>query len=167
MRRIVLLAAAIAAMRVVSIRNVEAQSSTASLQVTANVIKNCTISTAPISFGAYDPVTANATQPLDGIGTLTVTCTKGVSAHVGLSMGTSGVGGQRRMQMGGFSYLQYEIYKDASRSEVWGSTFDSNLDIPAAPSVDPRTFTAYGRVPARQDASVGNYADTVLATVNF
>lgn len=165
--RIVVVAAGIVAFLLVARDGVEAQSSTASLQVTANVIKNCTITTAPISFGAYDPVTANATQPLDGIGTITVTCTRGVAAHVGLSLGSHGAGGTRRMAMGAVNYLAYEIYKDASRTDVWGSGFDSNLDIPSAPSVDPRTYTAYGRVPARQDASVGNYLDIVLATVNF
>jgi spore coat protein U-like protein len=167
MRGTLLVLAGVAAIAVVPDRAMEAQSSSASLQVTANVIKNCTIATAPISFGAYDPVTANATQPLDGIGTITVTCTRGVAAHVSLSLGSNGSGGSRRMQMGGFSYLTYEIYKDASRSDVWGAGFDSNLDIPSAPSVEPRTFTAYGRVPARQDAAVGNYLDIVLATVNF
>ena len=71
------------------------------------------------------------------------------------------------MSSNAINYLTYEIYKDASRTEVWGTGIGSNLDIPAAPSVDPRTFTAYGRVPPAQDASVGNYLDIVLATVNF
>jgi spore coat protein U-like protein len=41
------------------------------------------------------------------------------------------------------------------------------LDIPAAPNRNPRDFPVYGRVPAAQDATVGNYTDTVVATVNF
>ena len=32
---------------------------------------------------------------------------------------------------------------------------------------NPRNFTVYGRVAAAQDAAVGNYTDTVVATVNF
>ena len=55
----------------------------ASLTVSANVAKNCTITTAPVDFGNYDSVAANATAPLDGIGTVTVTCTKGAAAKVG------------------------------------------------------------------------------------
>jgi spore coat protein U-like protein len=168
MRRIVMLAAAIAAIPATSIRTIEAQSSTASLQVTANVIKNCTISTAPISFGAYDPVTANSAQPLDGIGTITITCTRGVSAHIALGNGANPAGAVRRMGQGASSsFLAYQIYKDASRTEIWGNDFSNNLDVPTAPSVDPRTYTAYGRIPGAQDANVGSYVDVVLATVNF
>ena len=65
--------------------------------VSANVIKNCTISTAPLNFGAYDPVAANATTPLDGIGTITVTCTKGAVAKVGLNAGGNAQGTTRRI----------------------------------------------------------------------
>jgi spore coat protein U-like protein len=71
------------------------------------------------------------------------------------------------MGQGAAAYLTYELYKDTQRAAVWGDTVDTALDIPAAPNRNPRTFTAYGRVPAAQDATVGNYTDTVLATVNF
>jgi spore coat protein U-like protein len=144
-----------------------AQSASASLAVTANVAKNCTIATSPVNFGAYDPVTGNATAPLDGIGTITVTCTKGATAHIGLNAGSNNQGSTRRMQQSGTAYLTYEIYQDASRTNVWGDGFTDNLDIGAAPNRNPRTFTAYGRVNAGQDATVGNYTDTVVATVNF
>ena len=50
---------------------------------------------------------------------------------------------------------------------MWGDTIDTALDIAAAPDRNPRTFTVYGRVAAAQDATVGNYTDTVVATVNF
>jgi len=143
------------------------QQQSASLTVTATVSKNCTISTAPVNFGAYDPVAGNATAPLDGIGTITVTCTKGASAHVSLNEGSNSQGGTRRMRQSGTAYLSYQIYKDTGRTDVWGDDFGNNLDIGAAPNRNPRTFTAYGRVPAGQDATVGNYSDTVVATVNF
>jgi spore coat protein U-like protein len=71
------------------------------------------------------------------------------------------------MNQGAGEYLAYEIYKDTTRSTVWGNSLDTALDIPAAPNRNPRTFTAYGRIAAAQDATVGNYTDTVVATVNF
>ncbi|HEY6508719.1 MAG TPA: spore coat U domain-containing protein [Vicinamibacterales bacterium] len=144
-----------------------AQQSSASLTVSASVTKNCTIATSPVNFGAYDPVAANATAPLDGIGTITVTCTKGAASKVGLSPGGNAQGTTRRMTQGAAEYLAYELYKDTSRSTVWGDGIDTALDVPAAPNRNPRTFTAYGRVTGAQDAAVGNYTDTVLATVNF
>ena len=135
--------------------------------MTANVTKNCTITTAPVTFGAYDPVAANATAPLDGTGTVTVTCTKGAPAKVGLSPGSNAQGTTRRMSGGAAAFLTYELYKDTAHATVWGDTIDTALDIPAAPNRNPRDFTVYGRVPAAQDATVGNYTDTVVATVNF
>ncbi len=142
------------------------QASSASLTVSANVVKNCTISTTPINFGSYDPVEANATRALDGLGTIVVTCTQGTSGHIGLSQGSNAVGSVRRMEDGS-QYLVYEIYKDPGRTQPWGNGFSDNLDVPGAPNLDPRTFTAYGRVPAGQDVRVGQYLDVVIATVNF
>ena len=64
-------------------------------------------------------------------------------------------------------FLKYELYKDSTHATRWGNTTDTALDIPAAPSQTARRFNVYGRVPAAQTAAVGNYTDTVLATVNF
>jgi|KBSMisStandDraft_5_1062788.scaffolds.fasta_scaffold32795_3 spore coat protein U-like protein len=169
MRRILIVLAGFAVVSIAAGGRVSGQASSASssLTVTASVSKNCTISTAPVNFGAYDTVAANATAPLDGIGTVTVTCTKGAAAKVGLNPGGNAQGATRRMIQGAAAYLTYEIYKDTGRATVWGDTADTALDIPAAPNRNPRTFTAYGRVPAAQDATVGNYTDTIVATVNF
>ena len=75
----------------------QGSAASSSLTVSANVVKNCTISTAPVAFGNYDAVAANATAPLDGIGTVTVTCTKGAAAKVGLGVGGNAQGNTRRM----------------------------------------------------------------------
>jgi len=166
-RRILIVLTATAVVAVAAESRLSGQSSSASLTVTANVSKNCTITTSPVNFGAYDPVAGNATAPLNGTGTLTVTCTKGAMAHVGLSLGSNAVGTTRRMQQSATAFLTYEVYKDAGRTIVWGNDIGSNLDIGPAPNRNPRTFTAYGRVPQAQDATVGNYTDTLVATVNF
>jgi spore coat protein U-like protein len=68
---------------------------------------------------------------------------------------------------GGAVFLTYELYKDAAYSTVWGNTVGTGLDTGAAPNRNPRNFTVYGSVPAAQDVTVGSYADTVVATVNF
>ena len=39
-----------------------AASQNANLNVTASVAANCTITTSPVAFGAYDPVSANAAR---------------------------------------------------------------------------------------------------------
>lgn len=167
MRRILLVLVGIVVFSAAARSALEAQSSTASLQISASVSKNCTITTAPVNFGAYDPVAANATNNLDGIGTVTVTCTKGATAKIALDDGGNAQGNTRRMAQSGKEFLTYELYKNTQRTDIWGDGNNDSLDTGAAPNRNPRTFTVYGRVPSAQDATVGNYTDTVVATVNF
>lgn len=141
-----------------------AQSAGTQLKVTTTVVKNCTITSTDVAFGSYDPVGANRTAPLDGIGSLIITCTTGTSATVGIDAGANG---NRRMNNGSGVYLTYELYKDGGRTQVWGNTGGALLNIVAAPTVQPRTFTVYGRVPPTQDVAPGSYNDQVVATVNF
>ena len=120
-----------------------------------------------MAFGSYDSVAANATAPLDGIGTVVVTCTKGAAAKVGLNAGGNAQGATRRMAGSAAEFLTYELYKDTGHATVWGNTAATALDVPAAMNQNPRSFTVYGRVAQAQAAAVGNYTDTVVATVNF
>ena len=167
MARIWIVLAAFAVVSIAAGSRLSGQSASASLAVSASVSKNCTITTAPVNFGAYDPVTANATAPLDAIGTVTVTCTKGAVAKVGLGLGSNAEGTTRRMTGGAAAFLNYELYQDSGHSTIWGDTASTGLDIPAAPNRNPRNFSVYGRIAATQDAPVGSYTDTVVATVNF
>jgi spore coat protein U-like protein len=143
-----------------------AQTATANLSVTATVAKNCSITTTPVAFGSYDPVVANATTPLDGSGSVVVTCTKGAGTRIDLGLGSNAAASVRRM-LGGADLLTYELYTDTGRSTVWGSGAGAGQTIAAAPNKNPRTFTVYGRVPAGQDVGAASYADTVVATINF
>ena len=167
MRRSVIVLAGLAVISIAAESTLSGQQASSSLTVSATVSKNCTITTAPVNFGAYDPIAANATAPLDGVGTITVTCTKGAEAKVGLGVGSNAQGTTRRMSQGAAAFLTYELYQDSSHSTVWGDTASTGLDIPAAPNRNPRDFPVYGRVAAAQDATVGSYTDTVVATVNF
>lgn len=169
MRRIVIVFAGFAVVSIGADSRLSGQGNqqSASLTVSANVVKNCTITTAPVSFGNYDSVAANATAPLDGIGTITVKCTKGAAAKVGLNPGGNATGTTRRMAGATAEFLTYELYKDTGRATIWGDTADTGLDVPAAPNQTPRDYTVYGRVAQAQEAAVGTYTDTVVATVNF
>jgi len=144
-----------------------AATATANLTVSASVTNNCTISTAALAFGAYDPVVANASTNLDGIGTVTVACTKGASATIGLGLGSNASGSTRRMTDGSSNFLTYEMYQDSGRTTIWGNAGAGLLSPVAAPSKAARNFTVYGRVTSNQDVPAGNYNDTVVATVNF
>jgi len=141
-----------------------AQSASSSFQVSASVLRTCTIAATAIDFGSYDPVGANDTTPADQTGTVAVRCTRGTSWSVELGAGDNFSGG-RRMQIGATGeYLGYELYSDASRTAVWDS---ATPQTGVAANRSPLALTVYGRVPAGQDALEGAYLDSIAATVNF
>jgi spore coat protein U-like protein len=139
----------------------------ANMQVSANVIRKCTITAQPLAFGNYDPVQANYTAPLDVETSLTVACTKGTAVTIAMDNGTNAQGQNRRMTGGVGRFLNYQVYKDSSRNEVWGGVGNGVLNGGIAPSRDPRKFTVYGRVAGGQDVGEGTFQDTVLVTVQF
>jgi spore coat protein U-like protein len=124
-------------------REAQSGSATSSLAVSMGVSNNCTISTSPVAFGAYDPVSANASAPLDGAGGVTIACTKNASATVGLALGSNASGSVRRMSDGAStpSYATYELYQDSGRLTVWGTSGAALLSPTAAPSKAPRSFS--------------------------
>ncbi len=156
-----------------------AGSTPANLTVTASVTANCTISTSAVAFGAYDPVSANASTDLNGNGSVSIACTKGSAPNITLDLGSNASGSQRNMKItgGGSDVLGYELYQPPNTtpntactfpgSQVWG-TSGSAIFTPTAPaSKTARTYRVCGTVAQGQDVSVGSYQDTVVATVNF
>ena len=143
-----------------------AATATANLTVSATVTKNCTVSTSALAFGSYDPVVANASANLDGTGTVSVACTRGATANVGLGTGSNASGSARRLTDGSGNFLNYELYSDSGRSAVWNAGAGT-LSLTAAPSRASRDYTVYGRIAGNQDVPAGTYGDTVVATVNF
>jgi spore coat protein U-like protein len=148
---------------------VSAGSKTANLSVTASVANNCTITTAVVAFGAYDPIVTNASTPLDNNGTVSITCTKKAATTIGLGLGAHASGSVRRMVNADdvTEFLTYELYKDSPGGAVWGNSGSDLLTPPVAPSKAQRDFTVYGRVPAGQDVSAAAFSDSVVATVNY
>ncbi len=142
-----------------------AVSAVENLAVNAAVAVKCTVTTTSLAFGSYDPVVANASANLDGTGALSIACTKGASATVALGVGGNASGSTRQLA-NGTSRLQYELYRDSGRTQVWNES-TGTLSTGAAPSKAARNFTVYGRVPSNQDVPAGNYSDSVVATVNF
>ncbi len=144
-----------------------AGSATANLNVTSSVAANCTITTSPVAFGAYDPVVANASTDLTASGSVNVACTKGTVATIDLGNGGNLSGGSRRMGSG-TDFMNYALYQDAARTQVWGSGLagGSTASYTAA-TKNSTAVTVYGTVPQAQDVTVGAYSDTVVATINY
>lgn len=146
---------------------VSAATATANLSVSATVTNNCTVTTAALAFGTYDPVVANASAGLDGTGRLTVACTKGVAPSIALAAGSNASGATRRLSDGAGHFLEYGLFQDSNRSTAWSAAGAGIYTAAAAASKASRDFTVYGRVASNQDVPAGSYSDTVVATVNF
>ncbi len=150
----------------------QAGTATANLTVQATVTSNCTITTTAVDFGNYDPIVANASAALDAPagGKITLVCSSGASAKVTLSQGANPDTGStaaapaRRLKHG-TDYLQYTLYSDAGKQDVWGDTAGTGLAHTGTGA--QADLDVYGTVPGGQNVPVGTYTDTVLATVTF
>ena len=126
----------------------------------------CTISATSVNFGSYNVFNASDT---DSTGTVTYRCNG--SAHnitIGLTQGASASFNQRQMQKGSES-LTYNLFVDASRTNIWGDGTGgtSVYSIANPPNNTNVNLTVYGRVTAGQDVSAGTFSDTVTAVINF
>jgi spore coat protein U-like protein len=65
----------------------------------------------------------------------------------------------------GTDNLNYELYQEAGRTTLWPAAAPGVTGT--APSIVPITLGIYGRIPALQDVSVGNYSGTVTITVEY
>ncbi len=136
---------------------------TATFTVSASVAKVCAISAANIALGAYDPITANATNAATG--SVTVQCTKNTPYDVKLDDGANASGGARRMKHASQSeYLSYELYSDSGHQTAWNSTTFVSGKVSSRTAV---TIPVYAFIPAAQDVPEGSYTDTVTATIEF
>jgi len=147
-----------------------AATATANLNVNASVSDNCIISTADVAFGAYDPIVTNAVAPLNGTGTVTITCTTGASAVVTLGQGANDSGGSAadpaRRMTDGTDFLSYTLFTDTGRTVEWGDTAGTGVADTGDGAAS--AHTVYGSVaPGQTGAPAGSYADVVVATVTF
>lgn len=147
----------------------------------AAALTTCTAGSTPLAFGATDG-TANA----DNTATVTVTCnTTAVSllstVRVRMCLNISdGAGGAnqyapRRMVNGFSDPMQFQIYLDPARTQIWGS--NSIPAIPTPLSIDlqysvvviggggsPPPATMYARVPVQTGLASGNFSNSFNGT---
>ena len=154
-----------------------AGSATAPLVVSATVAASCSISTTPVSFGAYDPASAAATT---STGSVTLSCVKNSDPSISLTLGLYAVGSVRGMKdsvITNTDVLSYQLYQPSSlvpntactfnETTAWGSTGTELFDPAAATSIAPQTYNICGKILPGQDVANGSYQDTVTAQVDF
>ncbi len=133
-----------------------AAESTSNFNVTANVAAVCTISNATnIDFGAYDPTNVDAK---DATGNIDHTCTKGSAYKLFIT-------GARQMT-NGTDNLAFQLFTDNGRATAFPS---AELEANGQVALNSNTIstTVYARIPALQDVGVGDYLQTLTATVTY
>jgi spore coat protein U-like protein len=120
----------------------------------------CTVSTTSVSFSVYDVFN---TQSEDITGTVTVRCSPAVPYTLSLSTGTGDYAS--RILTNGALTLSYNLYIDAARTTVWGDGSGGTATVNG--DAEEATYTIYGRIPARQNVQMGEYTDTIIATVTY
>ncbi len=146
--------------------------------VTAMAAGSCNVAVNGLVFGSYDVFNL---LPTDTTGTVVITCIDdgipgGLNIDVSILLSSSAISGStanRQMAMvGGVDRLNYNLFRDAACTLVWGDT--PGLDDYAIPKVKvPKNgsitlspaVTIYGRIPEGQDVSAGSYTDSVLLTI--
>jgi spore coat protein U-like protein len=148
----------------------QAATATATLNVSATVVATCLINTTPVNFGSYDGLTG----PLNGTGTVSVTCTNGMGWEITLGQGAHPAGGSldtnpvRRMadNATGLVFLDYGLYTDVGHTINWQNVTGASMPSGSGSGVAQST-TVYGQIPGGQNVATGGYADAVVATVNY
>ena len=144
----------------------QAQSpATGSLTVNATVPANCELDSPTLAFGTT--VDVLAATDTDASATINVTCTTGTAYEVALDDGTN-FSTVRRMEIGTTgSFLTYELYRDASRTQRFGSIVAERASGTGQGS-SADAILVYGRIPQGQTtAAVGAYTDTVGISVTW
>lgn len=152
----------------------QAGTATATIGLSATVTSNCTISTTPVGFGAYDPILG---ADITAEGSVTVACTRNSTGlWVGLNTGTNGARNLKGASKA--DPLLYSIMKPLSTAAgaacpaygagtSWENTSGSALSLTIPETKAARTYNVCGQIAKGQDMSVDSYSDTVTASINF
>ncbi len=140
----------------------------------------CSINSASLSFGTYNPL--SSTPLSNNSASLTVTCSNGTGSgaatpnpSIALSSGSAASFSPRTLKSGSNS-LNYNVFTESSYTTVWGDGTGStatrsvtvNSPTGKATSSNSTSLTLYGRIPSGQlNAAAGNYSDTLTITVTY
>ena len=156
--RLVLAAAALA----VAAAPALADTDTDILTVRVTVQEACTISGTTIDFGTYSAgqqaaLDAQGDIRYDGcaVGTLVISLDGGSAANV-----------NGRKMRNGDAELNYQLYRNPGRSQVWGSG-DQAVQQVLLEALVPGVISVFGRVAGGQSVPAGTYTDTVNVTMTF
>jgi spore coat protein U-like protein len=122
----------------------------------------CSMSVVGVNFGSYDVFSGAA---LESTGTIDVNCDARTAFSVILSTGASGDYTTRYMTYLTYQ-LRYNLYRNAAMNRPLGDG-TGNTVFWSVNNARNRSFTIYGRIPARQNVYAGMYSDNITVTLYF
>lgn len=145
---------------------VDATTTTGSFTVQAVINSACNVSATTLNFGTYNPANASA---LTGTSTISVYCTSGSAYTTSLNVGSGGGTFAARTLSSGGNTLDFNLYRDAAYSQIWGDGTASTYTVTGTGSglLTANTITVYGQIPISQDKSAGTYTSTITVTVSY
>lgn len=137
----------------------------ASFTAQAQVLTQCVINATDMEFGTA--TTLNTAR--QATSTITVNCLSGAPYQVGLSAGSgagASINSRRMTRVGGTEQATYQLYRNAARTLVWGTTLNTDT-VTGVGNGSNQSLPVYGLVPVQTTPAPGNYLDTVVATITF
>ena len=143
---------------------------TATFQVSATVLKACTVSATALAFGNYTPSAGAVTNS----SSISVGCTSGTPYTMTVGAGsTTGATITQRLMTNGTQTLQYNLYTSNTYATILGDgTTGGSAKVTGtgAGLGTLATTTVYGQLPdtvANQAVAPGAYTDTVTVSVAY
>lgn len=141
-----------------------AATATGDFQVLLTIDAECQLNSATdLDFGTTGVLQSGVSASSN----IVVQCTKTTPFQVGLDAGQgAGATVATRKMTGGGETVNYGLFQDVARQNVWGNTLGSDT-VAATGTGAPQTFTVYGYVPPQDTPTPGSYVDTVQVTVTY
>lgn len=139
---------------------------TDNFKATVTVNDACTVSVIDMAFAAQTVAGGNIPGDSTATSTYQVTCGLPTTGWtLSADGGTHGNLAQRQMKLTtGPDVLNYQLYRDVGRLEVWGDGTGGTFTITGIGSTGA-PVTYYGDLPGQAVTAAGNYDDDLVATI--
>lgn len=150
---------------------------TTTFDVKIVILKACTITAAAATEVDFGSVAYDSTTPVNAQGSVTARCTPLTPYNIALNAGNNAatandVNTRRMKHTDGTvttnNFVGYQLYRNAARSQVWGSTVGTNTQTGTGNGAN-QVYPVYGQVanPSTNNAAAGSYLDTITATIVY
>lgn len=130
---------------------------TDTLTVLATVNGECSVAGATLDFGTYTGAQKDVDVPIS------FSCSAPSNIALSIDGGSTGDPSGRLMNNETLTgQIQYQLFRDAARTELWGVFPEDHATFTSETSGSP---TVFGRIAANQTPPPGNYSDITTITL--